>query len=42
MNLHTAAENGNLDRVMLLVEQGADKEEVDCVGSPPLRLASHT
>ena len=40
MDLHTAAEKGNLDRVRLLVEQGADKDKGDNYGSTPLRLAS--
>ena len=41
MDLSTAASAGNLERVKLLVvEQGADKDEGNNAGSTPLRLAS--
>ena len=40
MDLHDAAQKGNLDRVKLLVEQRADKDKFDRRGSTPLRLAS--
>ena len=41
MDLHTAAVKGNLERVRLLVEQGADKDKFDSNGDTPLRLASY-
>ena len=40
MNFHSAVMDGNLDRVRLLVEQGADKEMGDVNDSTPLLLAS--
>ena len=40
MDLYKAAEKGNLERVRLLVEQGADKDQVNDMGNTPLRLAS--
>ena len=40
MNCHVAAEKGNLDRVKLLLDQGADKDKFDGNGNTPLRLAS--
>ena len=39
MDLHTAAEKGNLEHVRLLVEQGADKDDEDSMGQTPLYLA---
>ena len=36
MDLHTAAKEGNLELVRLLVEQGADKDKADRVGCTPL------
>ena len=40
MDLPTAAHGGNLKRVKLLVEQGADKDKGDISGQTPLYLAS--
>ena len=41
MSLHTAVENGDLDRVRLLVvEQGADKDKGNSDGNTPLLIAS--
>ena len=40
MELHQAASAGDPERVRLLVEQGADKDEVDHSGNTPLYLAS--
>ena len=39
-DLHTAAEKGHLERVKLLVEQGADKDKGNSSGDTPLYLAS--
>ena len=41
VDLHTAARDGNLKRVRLLVEQGADKDEGDWEGYTPLYMASN-
>ena len=40
MDLHDAVEKGNLGRVKLLIEQGADKDKSDSYGDTPLRTAS--
>ena len=40
MDLHDAAQKGNLNHVIALVEQGDDKDEGNSDGSPPLRIAS--
>ena len=40
MEIHDAAENGNLGRVRLLVEQGVDKDKGNSLGNTPLRQAS--
>ena len=40
MNLHIAAKDGKLERVRLLVEQGANKDKGDRNGDHPLYLAS--
>ena len=40
MNLIGAVQTNNLERVRLLVEQGADKDEVDSSGRSPLWWAS--
>ena len=40
MNLRTAAETGDLERVQLLLGQGVDKDEVDCDGYTALFHAS--
>ena len=40
MDLITAVRTNNLERVRLLVEQGADKEEGDSGGNTPLYWAS--
>ena len=39
-NLHKAANAGNLERVKLLVEQGADKDKGNSIGDTPLFRAS--
>ena len=39
-DLYDAAEAGDLERVQVLVEQGADKESVDFLGRTPLMVAS--
>ena len=40
MDLHDAANKGNLDRVKTFVEQGVDIDECDSEGWTPLWLAS--
>jgi ankyrin repeat protein len=40
MDLFSAAESGNLERVRLLVEQGADKDKGNSDGRTPLFQAS--
>ena len=40
MDLHDAAENSNLQRVIFLVEQGDDKEKRNEFGNTPLYLES--
>ena len=40
MNLHDAANANDLERIRLLVEQGADKDKVIRVGYTPLYHAS--
>ena len=40
MDLHDAVEANNLERVRLLVEQGADKDKGNSIGCTPLWLAS--
>ena len=40
MDLRTAAKNGILERVRMIVEQGADKGQSDVNGCTPLYLAS--
>jgi hypothetical protein len=40
MDLPTAADRGNLERVRLLLEQGADKDKGNSDGRPPLYQAS--
>jgi ankyrin repeat protein len=39
MNLHNAVESGNLKRVKIIVEQGANMDKIDS-GITPLYLAS--
>ena len=40
MNLHDAVKKKDLERVRLLIEQGADKDKCDCNGITPLYWAS--
>ena len=41
MDVHVTAEDGNLERVKVLLEQGVDKDKGDSGGATPLRLASY-
>ena len=40
MNLYDAVKKGNLERVKLLVEEGADKNKVNSDGNTPLYLGT--